>query len=63
MKPDHWVKVFLFLGGIIVGGGATLWEINKSLTELRVEVAELRAAILSTASHVVPTGPPQPEEP
>ena len=61
MKPDHWVKIVLCLLSFIGGMATAMWQIHDQLADLRVEVAEVRAAVLSTASHVIPMGP-QPEE-
>jgi hypothetical protein len=62
VKPDHWVKIVLCLLSFIGGMATAMWQIHDQLADLRVEVAEVRAAILSTASHVIPTGPPLPKE-
>jgi len=61
MTPDHWLKIIIFLLGAM---GGMAWQgivVRDQLSDLRVEVAEVRAAVLSTASHVIPMGP-QPEE-
>ena len=61
MKTDHWLKIVLFLAGVIVGGGTVIMALHHEISDLRVEVAELGSALLQTAERVVPSGPPSPD--